>query len=592
MHNKFLPISTDDLRERGWEELDVILITGDAYVDHPSYGAAIIGRVLEDAGFKAGIIAQPDWRHSDDFLKLGRPRLFFGITAGNLDSILSNYTANKSIRKKDDYSPGGNIGLRPNRAAIVYANKVKELFPDTPIILGGIEVSLRRLAHYDYWSDSVRRSILIDSKADLLVYGMGEKQAIEIAIRLSEGRKIKDLDNIRGTVAVRNNISGLTDYVMIPSFEEVSANKDKFIEAFKIIYLENDPFKGKTVIQKYGDRFIIQYPPVLPLTTKELDRVYSLNFVRNWHPIYNKAGAVPGFETVRNSIIAHRGCCGECSFCSLGFHQGRIIQSRSPESILREIKLLADSKDFKGTITDIGGPTANLYGAKCKSWEASGACKHKKCLTPTKCKDLQLGYREALKLLRDALKIPKVKHVFIGSGVRYDLLVDRYSDEYLKELCNHHISGRLKVAPEHTVDYILELMNKPAFKTYEVFCKKFKDINKALNKKQYLVNYFITSHPGSDLKTALKMALYLAERRLRPEQIQDFIPLPMTISGCMYWTEKHPFTGEKLYVAKDVKERRMERALIQYSQPKNRRLVLEALRSLNKLDLEKVLFKA
>jgi len=592
MRNKFLPISTDDLRERGWEELDVILITGDAYVDHPSYGAAIIGRVLEDAGFKAGIIAQPDWRHSDDFLKLGRPRLFFGITAGNLDSILSNYTANKSIRKKDDYSPGGNIGLRPNRAAIVYANKVKELFPDTPIVLGGIEASLRRLAHYDYWSDSVRRSILIDSKADLLVYGMGEKQAVETAIRLSDGRKIKDLDNIRGTVAVRNNISGLTDYVIIPSFEEVASDKDKFIEAFKIIYLENDPFKGKTVIQKYGDRFIIQYPPVLPLTTKELDRVYSLNFARDWHPIYDKAKGVPGFETVRNSIISHRGCCGECSFCSLGFHQGRIIQSRSPESILREIKLLADSKDFKGTITDIGGPTANLYGAKCKSWEANGACKYKKCLTPTKCKNLQLGYREALKLLRDALKIPKVKHVFIGSGVRYDLLVDRYSDEYLKELCKHHISGRLKVAPEHTVDYILELMNKPAFKTYEAFCKKFRDINKALNKKQYLVNYFITSHPGSDLETALKMALYLAERRLRPEQIQDFIPLPMTVSGCMYWANKHPFTGEKLYVAKDVKEKRMERALIQYSQPKNRRLVSEALRSLNKLNLEKVLLKA
>lgn len=576
MNNKFLPISKTDLQQKGWKELvplelvplelDIILITGDAYVDHPSYGTAVIGRVLEDAGFKVGIIAQPNWRNSSDFLRLGKPKLFFGITAGNLDSILSNYTINRLPRKKDDYSPGGRPGLRPNRATIVYANKVREIFPDTPMVLGGIEASMRRLAHYDYWSDKVRRSILLDAKADILIYGMGEKQIVEIATRINSGDEMND---IPGTVVVRSNLEGLKDYILIPSFEEVSTNsensadKDKFNEAFKAFYFECDPFRGKTIVQPHGNRFVVQFPPPLPLTTKELDHIYLLNYVRRPHPVYDKEGGVPGFETVRFSIISHRGCCGQCSFCSLYTHQGRIIQSRSKESIIREIRLMANSGDFKGTITDIGGPTANLYDAECEFWKRKGACKNKQCLFPTKCPNLKLGLEQTLILWKEVMKIPGVKHLFVGSGLRYDLLKDKQGEQYLRTLCKHHLSGQLKVAPEHTVDDVLRLMNKPCFKNYEEFVEKFKDINKELNKRQYLVNYFITSHPGSDLKASLNMARYLSSKHIHPEQIQDFIPLPMTVSGCMYYTGKHPFTGEEVYVPKGIKERRRQRTVIQ-----------------------------
>jgi len=563
MNTRFLPICREDLKERGWDELDIIIISGDAYVDHPSFGAAVISRVLEAAGFKVGIIAQPDWKTSDDFLKLGKPRLFFGITAGNMDSILSNYTINRSKRKKDDYSPGGMIGLRPNRATIVYANKVRELFPETPIILGGIEASLRRLAHYDFWSDAVRRSILPDAKADLLVYGMGEKQIVEIARRIAKGEDVKSLDNIRGTVVVKKTLDGLKNYIEIPSFEEVEKDKDKFNEAFKLFYLESDPVRGKTIAQKHGDRFIVQLPPEKPLTPKELDNIYLLDYVRLSHSDYDKDGGVPGFETVKNSIISHRGCNGECSFCSLGLHQGRIIQSRSRESIVKEIETLTQQKYFKGTITDIGGPTANLYAADCKSWERRGACKDKKCLMPSKCPNLKLGYDETLSLWARVKKIKGVKHVFIGSGLRYDLLTDKYSERYLSALCREHISGYLKVAPEHTSSKVLELMNKPGIRAYEKFVRKFQDINRELGKKQFIVNYFITSHPGADKKASLEMARYLSERKIRPEQIQDFIPLPMTVSSAMYWTAKNPFTGEAVYVPRDIKEKKWQRALIQ-----------------------------
>lgn len=561
--NIFLPISKPDLRERGWEEPDVILVTGDAYVDHPSYSAAVIGRVLEDAGFRVGIIAQPDWKTTNDFLKLGKPKLFFGITAGNLDSILANYTINRSMRKQDDYSPGGRIGLRPNRATIVYTNRIRELFPDTPIVLGGIEASLRRLAHYDFWSDSVRRSILVDSKADLLVYGMGEKQAVEIANRLKKGEAMTSLDNIRGTVIVRKNIDNLKGFIEIPSFEDVEKDKDKFNEAFRIFYSECDPLRGKTIVQKHGDRFVIQLPPALPLTQKELDRIYSLDYTRIPHPVYNKEGGVNGFETVKNSIISHRGCTGECNFCSLGIHQGRIIQSRSKGSIIKEVEELVKLKHFKGTISDIGGPTANLYGASCGMWGKQGACKNKQCLMPSKCQNLKLGYDEALSLWDRVKKIKGVKHIFIGSGLRYDLLTDRYSDRYLKSLCREHVSGYLKVAPEHTADRVLKLMNKPCIKVYEKFVERFRQMNRELGKKQFLVNYFITSHPGADQKASLEMARYLSKRHIRPEQIQDFIPLPMTASSAMYWTDKDPFTGEKVDVPRDIKERKKQRALIQ-----------------------------
>jgi len=560
---KFLPIFAEDLKERGWDELDIILITGDAYVDHPAFGAAVIARVLEALGFKVGIIAQPDWKTSDDFLKLGKPRLFFGITAGNMDSILSNYTINRSKRKNDDYSPGGMIGLRPNRAVIVYANKVKELFPDTPVILGGIEASLRRLAHYDFWSDTVRRSILPDAKADLLVYGMGEKQIVEIANRLKKGEAVKNLDNIRGTVIIKKDISGLKNYLEIPSFEEIEKDKDKFNEAFRLFYSESDSFTGKTIAQKHGDRFVVQLPPERPLTEKELDAVYALNYARLPHPVYDREGGVPGFETVKNSIISHRGCNGECSFCSLGLHQGRIIQSRSRDSIVREIENLTKEKYFKGTITDIGGPTANLYAAHCELWKTRGACRNKQCLMPSKCPNLKLGYDESLSLWDRVKKIKGVKHVFISSGLRYDLLTDKYSDRYLKALCREHVSGYLKAAPEHVSAKVLQLMNKPGIWVYERFVRKFQDINRELGKKQFIVNYFITSHPGADRDASLELARYLSERRIRPEQIQDFIPLPMTLSSAMYWTGKDPMTGEKVYVPKDIKEKKQQRFLIQ-----------------------------
>jgi len=561
--NKFLPVSKKDIEERGWDELDVIIITGDAYVDHPAFGAAVIARVLEQAGYKVGIISQPDWKTSDDFLKLGKPKLFFGITAGNMDSILANYTINRSKRKNDDYSPGGNIGLRPNRATIVYANKVRELFPNTPIVLGGIEASLRRLGHYDFWSDIVRRSILLDAKADLLVYGMGEKQIVEIANRLKKGEAVKNLDNIRGTVIIKKDISGLKNYFEIPSFEEIEKDKDKFNEAFRLFYLEADPITGKTIVQKHGDRFVIQLPPERPLTRQELDNIYLLDYARMPHPSYDKEGGVPGFETVKNSIISHRGCSGECSFCSLGVHQGRIVQSRNRDSIVKEIENLTKEKYFKGTITDIGGPTANLYAAHCELWKTRGACRNKQCLMPSKCQNLKLGYDESLSLWNRVKKIKGVKHVFISSGLRYDLLTDKYSDRYLKALCRDHVSGYLKVAPEHTVDKVLELMNKPCIRVYERFVKKFQDINKELGKKQFIVNYFITSHPGSDKFASLEMARYLSSRHIRPEQIQDFIPLPMTASSVMYWTGKNPFTDEKVYVPKDIKKRKWQRALIQ-----------------------------
>jgi len=561
--NKFLPVSKKDIEERGWDELDVIIITGDAYVDHPAFGAAVIARVLEQAGYKVGIISQPDWKTSDDFLKLGKPKLFFGITAGNMDSILANYTINRSKRKEDDYSPGGKIGLRPNRATIVYANKIRELFPDTPIVLGGIEASLRRLAHYDFWSDAVRRSILLDAKADLLVYGMGEKQIVEIANRLKKGEAVKNLDNICGTVIIKKDISGLKNYFEIPSFEEIEKDKDKFNEAFRLFYLEADPITGKTIVQKHGDRFVIQLPPERPLTRQELDNIYLLDYARMPHPSYDKEGGVPGFETVKNSIISHRGCSGECSFCSLGVHQGRIVQSRNRDSIVKEIENLTKEKYFKGTITDIGGPTANLYAAHCELWKTRGACRNKQCLMPSKCQNLKLGYDESLSLWNRVKKIKGVKHVFISSGLRYDLLTDKYSDRYLKALCRDHVSGYLKVAPEHTVDKVLELMNKPCIRVYERFVKKFQDINKELGKKQFIVNYFITSHPGSDKFASLEMARYLSSRHIRPEQIQDFIPLPMTASSVMYWTGKNPFTDEKVYVPKDIKKRKWQRALIQ-----------------------------
>lgn len=560
---KFLPISKQDMAGRGWTECDIILVTGDAYVDHPSYGAAIIGRVLEDAGYKVGIIAQPDWKTSKDFLALGRPKLFFGITAGNLDSMVSNYTASKKPRRMDGYAPGGRSGLRPNRATIVYASKVKELFPGVPVMIGGVEASLRRLAHFDYWEESVRRSMLVDSKTDILVYGMGERPVLEIARRLRDGEEIRKMNGIRGTVIVRSTNEGFEDAVVLPSYEEVSTDKDKFNEAFRLAYLEGDPVRGRTVVQKHGPRFVIQAPPPLPFETAELDHCYSLPFVRDWHPVYDKLGGIPGFETVRFSITAHRGCAGECNFCSLFAHQGRMIQSRSKGSILNEVRTLAALQEFKGTITDIGGPTANLYGATCEQWEHSGACRNRQCMMPRQCENLKLGYEKSMELWQEVLAVPKVKHLFIQSGLRYDLLVSKESDAYLEALCRNHVSGQLKVAPEHASDAALRMMNKPSFKVYQQFEERFKAMNRKVGKEQYLVNYFVSAHPGCTDGDAAELAAYLASRGMHPEQVQDYMPLPMTVSTCMYYTGKHPMTNEPVATAKTYRERQYQREMVQ-----------------------------
>lgn len=574
---------------RGWSELDIIIVTGDAYVDHPSYGAAVIGRYLESSGFKVGVIAQPDWRTADDFKKLGRPRLFFGITSGNVDSMIANYSANKVRRKSDDFSPGAISGMRPDRSVIAYTAKAREAFPGVTVVLGGVEASLRRFAHYDHWDDAVRRSMLVDAKADILVYGMGEKPVLEVARRMSAGGKAADINNVRGTAVIRKDLSFLKEFVEVPSFEEVKDDREKFNEAFRTIYREQDPSTAKPVVQKHADRFVVQFPPAEPFSEKEMDEVFDLPYAYAWHPVYSKAGGIKAFETVRFSIISHRGCCAECSFCGIHTHQGRIVQSRSAASILREAKRITDRPDFRGTITDIGGPTANMYAAKCRKWQAHGFCGNKSCLVPEKCKNLVLGYDESMRLYDGVKCLPKVKHVFVSSGFRYDLLNDRYSDKYLEKICREHISGQMKVAPEHVVDRVLRLMNKPPHRNYERFVRRIEEINGRSEKKTYLVNYFISAHPGSTLRDALDFAVYLAKRKMHPEQVQDFIPLPMTLSACMYHTGKDPFTGEKVYAPRSAEERRMQRALIQYNNPANAALVEKALAMLGAKHLKGLL---
>ncbi|MHB8109009.1 MAG: YgiQ family radical SAM protein [Syntrophorhabdaceae bacterium] len=574
----FLPTNLKEARQRGWDRLDVIIITGDAYVDHPSYGAAMIGRVLEADGFRVGIIAQPDFRTAEDFARLGRPRLFFGITAGNMDSMVANYTAHKKPRKSDDYSPGGTPGLRPDYATIVYSNRVRENFKDVPIVLGGIEASLRRFAHYDWWNNTVRRSVLLDSRADILVYGMGETQIIDIARRIDAGGS---LAGIRGTAILAKDI-GPDSALEIPTFDEVAADKDKFNEAFKAIIENQDPHRGSTIAQQHANRWVIQFPPALPLGSDTLDRLYELPFMYAWHPSYDSRGGVPGFETVRFSITSHRGCPGSCSFCGLSLHQGRIVQSRTESSIVREAVEMTQRKDYHGTIHDVGGPTANLYGASCKKWKESGTCSHRNCLTPSPCNKLNPGFDKGLALYRKLLGLPKVKHVFIESGFRHDLLTGDRAGSYLEAICKDHVSGRMKVAPEHCLDHILKLMNKPGFSTYEKFASAYRSVCKKLKKQQFLVNYFISAHPGSSLEDSLSLALKLNELGIYPEQIQDFMPLPMTLSGTIYHTEKDPFTGKPVYVAKTFRERKMQRAIIQYKNPKNAPLVREALKILKK----------
>ena len=581
-----------EMKKLGYRELDVLLISGDAYVDHPSYGTALIGRLLQSHGFKVGIIAQPRWDSIEDFLRLGKPGLFAGITAGNVDSMIAHYTANKRKRKADDYSPGGKSGLRPDRASIVYANRAREAFGKTPLILGGIEASMRRFAHYDYWEDKVRRSLLLDAKADLLVYGMGEQQILEAAKRLSKNPDPSVLQGIRGTVSVTSSLQDIHNIQELPSFEEVEKNKQAFNKAFTLITRHMNPFKGKTLIQAHAGRFVVQYPPPLPPSQKVLDSYYELPFLREAHPSYAASGGIKGFETVRFSLIAHRGCAGECSFCSLSLHQGRMIQSRSEASILKEASLLTQNRNFKGTITDVGGPTSNLYASFCPLWEKQGPCENRKCLVPRKCSNLKLGNRQCLELYQKLSRLPKVNHVFIGSGFRHDLLACPESREYFEKICKSHISGQIKVAPEHISERVLKLMNKPVPKVYEEFLDLFQKAKQKSVHKLYPVNYFIASHPGASLKEALELGLYLAKNRIHAEQVQDFIPLPMTASGCMYYTGENPLTGEEVYVPRTMRERRIQRAFIQYFVPENKSLLMEGLKELNALNLLSVFLKA
>ena len=583
--NRFLPISKQDLIERGIEQLDFVFISGDAYVDHPSFGTAVIARILEDEGFTVGIIPQPDWSSAEDFKRFGKPKLGFLVNSGNIDSMVNAYTAAKKKRSDDLYSPGGKAGFRPDRAVIVYANRVREAYKDVPIILGGIEASLRRFAHYDYWDDKVRRSILLDSKADILVFGMGEKIIIEIANLLKYGMPTSKMTDIRGTSYVTKDIETIKKYIELPSYEQVSTDKLAYGESFKLESYEQDGIRGKTLIQKHGDRYVVQNPPPIPMTQGEMDRVYNLPYARNYHPIYEAQGGIPAINEVKFSIISHRGCFGSCSFCALTFHQGRTIQNRSQNSIMSEAEQMIKDKDFKGYIHDIGGPTANFRHKSCKLQEEHGVCKAKQCLHPEPCKNLIVDHKEYLGLLRRLRILPGVKKVFIRSGIRYDYLMYDKDDEFFKELCEHHISGQLKVAPEHINTRVLSQMGKPTREVYERFVKKYHDTNKRLNKKQFLVPYLMSSHPGSDLNAAIELALYIKEMGYTPEQVQDFYPTPGSLSTTIYYTGINPFTNEEVYVPKAQREKNMQRALMQYNLPHNYSLVREALMKANRQDL-------
>ena len=585
MAMSFLPVCRSDMNERGYDCLDFLFISGDAYVDHPSFGPAIITRILEADGFKVGIIAQPDWNDIKSFTIMGTPRFGVLISSGNIDSMVNKYTVAKKKRHSDSYSPGGKIGKRPDRATIVYANKAREAFKDTPIILGGIEASLRRFAHYDYWDDKVRRSILLDSKADLLVYGMGERAILEIANLLRYGKNVKEIHDVRGTSYVSNNIDDLDKYIKTPSFEDVSTNKEEYAKAFKIQYEQQDAIYGGTIVQPHDNRFVIQNPPSIPMTTEELDMVYDLPYARDYHPMYEKCGGVPAIEEIKFSITSHRGCFGGCSFCALTFHQGRTIQQRSHESILKEVNKLVADPDFKGYIHDVGGPTANFRNTACNKQKTQGVCKNRQCLFPSPCKNLIIDHSDYLSLLRKIREVPGVKKVFIRSGIRYDYLIYDKSNEFINELCKYHVSGQLKVAPEHISDRVLSSMGKPSRDVYERFVKKYNDINKKLGKKQYLVPYLMSSHPGSDLYAAIELAEYIRDMGYNPEQVQDFYPTPGSLSTCMYYTEIDPRDMKKVYVPKNPHEKAMQRALLQFKDPKNYRLVHEALIKAGREDL-------
>jgi len=586
MLKDYLPICNEDMVQRGWDQCDFVFVTGDAYVDHPSFGPAIISRVLESFGYKVGIIAQPDWKNNESIKILGEPRLGFLVSSGNMDSMVNHYTVAKKHRHIDAYSPGGEMGKRPDHATVVYCNMIRKLYKNIPIIVGGIEGSLRRLAHYDYWSDKVKRSILLDSQADIVSYGMGEHSIVEIAEALNSGIDIKDITFINGTVFKAKNLDSVYDALELPSYESILGSKKEFARSFYIQYCNTDPFSGKRLVEKYKDNeYIVQNPPSKPLTQSEMDRVYSLPYMRDYHPSYSEAGGIPAIIEVKFSLTSNRGCFGGCNYCALTFHQGRILQTRSHESIVAEANQLIWDKDFKGYIHDVGGPTANFRHIACEKQATKGACINKQCLYPTPCKNLKVDHSDYLALLRKLRNLPNVKKVFIRSGIRFDYLVQDKDDTFFNELCENHVSGQLKVAPEHISDSVLELMGKPKNSVYEEFIAKFKKINKDIGKNQFVVPYLISSHPGSTLKEAVALAEYLRDLGYMPEQVQDFYPTPSTISTCMYYTELDPRTLQEVYVPNSPHEKAMQRALIQYRNPKNYDLVVEALTKANRKDL-------
>lgn len=582
----FLPVSKEDMAARGIGQLDFVYVIGDAYVDHPSFGHAIISRVLEAHGYRVGIISQPDWRDKRSVMALGRPRLAFLVSAGNMDSMVNHYYVSGRRRREDAYTPGGRTGRRPDRASVVYGNLIRQAYSDVPVILGGIEASLRRMAHYDYWSDSFRRSVLLDSQADLISYGMGEKAIVEIAEALDSGIAVKDITFVAGTVYKTNTAADVYDGELLPSYEEMKKNPARYARSFRIQYENTDPFNGRTLIEPYAENlYVVQNPPAKPLTTLEMDDIYELPYMRTYHPSYEREGGVPAVEEIRFSLVSSRGCFGGCSFCALTFHQGRIVQARSHESLLREAAAMTKEPDFKGYIHDVGGPTANFRHPACEKQMTQGVCRDRQCLFPKPCPNLRADHTDYLSLLRKLRALPGVKKVFIRSGLRFDYLLADADDTFFRELAAYHVSGQLKVAPEHICDNVLALMGKPKRQVYERFVKKYDAINKQLGKKQFLVPYLMSSHPGSSLKEAVELAEYLRDLGYMPEQVQDFYPTPSTVSTVMYYTGIDPRTGRKVYVCRNPHEKAMQRALIQYRDPRNYELVREALMQAGREDL-------
>ncbi len=587
MVKNFLPLTKKEMAELGWKEPDFVYVIGDAYVDHSSFGAAIISRVLESRGYKVAIISQPDWNNPESINVFGKPRLGFLVSAGNMDSMVNHYTVNKKRRHSDAYTPGGETGKRPDRATLVYCNLIKKKYKDSPIIIGGIEASLRRLGHYDYWSDKLKRSILMDSGADILVYGMGELASVEIADALNSGIDVSDITYVKGTVYKAKTLENITeDFIELPDFNLLLEDKLNYAKSFKIQYKNTDHVTAKILVEKYGEkRYVVQNPPQRPLTMQEMDDVYELPYMNTYHPSYEKKGGVPAIKEVKFSLTSNRGCFGGCNFCALSFHQGRVLQARSHESLIKEAVAMTKDKEFKGYIHDVGGPTANFRRPACDKQKECGVCTNKQCLFPSVCKNAVVDHSDYLELLRKLRNIKGVKKVFIRSGIRFDYLMADKDDTFLKELCKYHVSGQLRVAPEHVSDRVLKLMGKPKVSVYNAFCKKFEKVNEQLGLNQYVVPYLISSHPGSTLEDAIALAESIRDMGYMPEQVQDFYPTPSTISTCMYYTKVNPLTMEEVYVPSSYHEKAMQRALIQYRDPANYKLVKEALLKAGRADL-------